>query len=173
MKNSSLDRRIKKTLLFIEKVIAKKNAKILDLSTPNKLADAMRKKGYNVENLEESIDLDYNYSCVKNKSFEIVTAFEILEHLVNPFSVIKNIEAPYLIASIPLSLWFSKAYWNKKDPRDRHYHEFEVRQFDMLLEKAGWKIKRKEKWKNPSYKIGVRPLLRHFVNRYYIVFCTR
>ena len=172
MKNKSLDRRIKKTLLFIEKVMPEKTS-ILDLSTSNKLAERIKKRGYKVKNLDDNIDLDYDYNCVKNKSFELVTAFEILEHIVNPFSVLQNIQAPYLIASVPLSLWFSKAYWNKKDLRDRHYHEFEIRQFDMLLEKSGWKIKYWEKWKNPSYKIGIRPLLRHFVNRYYIVFCSR
>ncbi|HLF63260.1 MAG TPA: hypothetical protein VI603_05895, partial [Saprospiraceae bacterium] len=55
----------------------------------------------------------------------------------------------------------------------RHYHEFEPRQFDMLLNKAGWNIVASEKWTSYDNKIGLRPLLRRFTNRYYIVYCTR
>ncbi len=172
MSNNSLARRIDNTLVFLDQHLPKQS-NILDLSTPNLLAEKIKKNGYKVTNLPESIDLDYDYSCVTEKNYDAVTAFEILEHLVNPFSVLKNIDAPCLFASVPLSLWFSKAYWNYKDPRDRHYHEFEVRQFNMLLEKAHWKIKDTRLYTNPSNKIGVRPLLRHFVYRYYFVYCVR
>ena len=67
----------------------------------------------------------------------------------------------------------SSAYRSKTDMRDRHYHEFEDWQFDWLLEKAGWKIKAREKWTNPTKKIGVRPILRWFTPRYYIVYAER
>jgi hypothetical protein len=43
----------------------------------------------------------------------------------------------------------------------------------MLLEKAGWKIIKKELWKNPSNKIGIRPILRNITNRYYAVYAER
>ena len=43
----------------------------------------------------------------------------------------------------------------------------------MLLEKAGWKIIKKEFWKNPSFKLGIRPFLRNFTNRYYAVYAER
>ena len=56
---------------------------------------------------------------------------------------------------------------------DRHYHEFEDWQFDWLLEKAGWEIKKRHKWTNPVKKIGLRPLLRLFTPRYYIVYAER
>jgi hypothetical protein len=56
---------------------------------------------------------------------------------------------------------------------DRHYHEFEDWQFDWLLEKTGWKIMARGKWTNPTKKIGIRPLLRWFTPRYYIVYAER
>ena len=42
-----------------------------------------------------------------------------------------------------------------------------------LLEKAGWKIKARHKWAHPVKKIGLRPLLRTFTPRYYIVYAER
>ena len=83
-------------------------------------------------------------------------------------------KAKKMIASVPLKLWFSDAYWNENDDRDKHYHEFEVKQFNFLLEKTGWKIINSQKWK-PYKKIslGIRPLLRMVTNRYYIVYCEK
>ena len=84
-----------------------------------------------------------------------------------------KIKADKLIASIPLKLWFSNAYKNPKDKWDRHYHEFEDWQLDWLLEKTGWEIKERAYWKNPSSKIGIRPLLRNITPRYYAVYAER
>ena len=36
---------------------------------------------------------------------------------------------------------------SKTDSRDRHYHEFEAWQFDWLLEKSGWSVKKKNSGK--------------------------
>ena len=57
--------------------------------------------------------------------------------------------------------------------RDRHYHEFEDWQFDWLLEKAGWNIKKRQKWTSPISKIGIRPILRKFTPRYYAVYAEK
>ena len=43
----------------------------------------------------------------------------------------------------------------------------------MLLEKAGWQIKYREKWTHPTQKLGFRPLLRYFVPRYYAVYAEK
>ena len=57
--------------------------------------------------------------------------------------------------------------------RDRHYHESEPRQFDMLVEKAGWHIRDTVRWRNPPKSIGLRSLLRYATPRYYGVFAER
>lgn len=145
---------------------------ILDLGTPNDLSQFLKDKGYNVQNTTGE-DFDSSPEVIAKDGFDIVTAFEILEHMVNPMGVLKEIKAPRLIATIPLSLWFSKAYRSKTDPWDRHFHEFEDWQFDWLLEKSGWRITRREKWTNPSIVPGIRPLLRSVTYRYYAIEAER
>ncbi|HPX06952.1 MAG TPA: hypothetical protein PLC17_13520, partial [Tenuifilaceae bacterium] len=93
---------------------------------------------------------------------------EILEHLVSPFPLLRD-----LPATIPLRLWFAPAYKSKTDKWDKHYHEFEDWQFDMLLEKAGWTIVDRAKWTSPIHKLGIRPILRMFTPRYYAVYAVR
>jgi hypothetical protein len=78
-----------------------------------------------------------------------------------------------LVASVPLKLWFASAYRSKTDKWDRHYHEFEDWQFDWLLEKAGWRIVKSEKFTNPVKKIGIRPILRRITPRYYLIYAEK
>ena len=165
------NKRYKHTLQFLEKHISPSEA-ILDLGVENPFSKIMKQHGYSVENTKGE-DLDLDISSINNSNANVVTAFEIFEHLLSPFTVLKSIEATKLVASIPLRLWFSPAYRSKTDMRDRHYHEFEDWQFDWLLEKAGWKIIDREKWTNPTKKIGIKPNLRRFTPRYYIVYAER
>ncbi|MDA8650927.1 methyltransferase, partial [Flavobacteriaceae bacterium] len=93
--------------------------------------------------------------------------------LLNPFSVLKEINAPKLFVSVPLKLWFAKAYQSKIDPWDRHFHEFEPWQFRWLLEKTGWVIKEEEQFSHPVKKLGFRPILRLFTPRYLLIYAER
>jgi hypothetical protein len=164
-------KRYKETLEFLTHV-APAPASILDLGVRNPFCELMEAQGYHVTNTTGE-DLDLDTTRVKNSSAQIVTAFEIFEHLVAPFNVLRDIRAKKLVTTIPLSLWFSPAYRNKTDKWDRHYHEFEDWQFDWVLEKAGWEIKERHKWTNPVKKIGLRPLLRQFTPRYYAVYAEK
>lgn len=145
---------------------------ILDLGVNNPLSELMTQAGYQVLNTRGE-DLDNDLSSLINADVEAVTAFEILEHLLNPYTVLKNIKAQKLVLTVPLRLWFASAYKNPSDPRDRHFHEFETWQLDWLLEATGWKIKATKKWTHPVRKLGVRPLLRLFTPRYYAVYAER
>ncbi len=159
------------TISFLKKHIPVERT-ILDLGVKNPFSEIMTKEGYNVTNTSGE-DLDEEFSVVESDEYEVVTAFEICEHLLAPYNVLKAIKAKHLVVSIPLKLWFSKAYRSKTDKWDRHYHEFEDWQFDWLLEKTGWKIEDYIKFTNPTKKIGVRPFLRYFTPRYYLVYATR
>ena len=170
--NKTLASRYHKTIKFVEKCI-RPPANILDLGIENLMGNLLKEKGYSITNTEMGLDLDTHYTTVETNGYDVVTAFEIFEHLVAPYNILKEIKAKQLIASIPLNLWFAKAYWNEKDEWDRHYHEFEPRQFDMLLDKAGWEIIDSEKWVSRTHRFGIRPLLRRFTPRYYIVHCKR
>ncbi len=164
-------KRYRHTLEFVQNHI-KTNEKILDLGVKNPFSEILQSQGFQVINTKGE-DLDLETSAVKTNDFDVVTAFEIFEHLVSPFNVLKDIQAKKLIASVPLKLWFASAYQSPTDERDRHYHEFEDWQFDWLLEKAGWRIKQREKFTNPVRKVGIRPILRRFTPRYYLVYAER
>lgn len=165
------NKRYRETVEFLTRV-APPPARVLDLGVRNPFSEVMETQGYSVENTQGE-DLDLDTGAVQDTSAEIVTAFEIFEHLVAPFNLLRDIKADKLVASVPLRLWFSPAYRSKTDQWDRHYHEFEDWQFDWLLEKAGWEIKQRHKWTNPVNKIGIRPLLRKFTPRYYAVYAER
>ena len=164
-------KRYKHTLKFLKNCISTE-AKILDLGVENPFSEILKKEGFQVTNTKGE-DLDIQTEAVKTSEYDVVTAFEIFEHLVSPFNVIQDIKAKKLVASVPLKLWFASAYRSKTDERDRHCHEFEDWQFDWLLEKAGWKIKKREKFTNPVKKVGIRPILRRFTPRYYLVYAER
>ena len=132
----------------------------------------MSGEGYEVTNTSGE-DLDRDQSALQQNDYDVVTAFEIFEHLLNPFTVLEQINCKKLVISVPLRLWFAPAYRSKTDMWDRHYHEFEDWQLDWLLEKTGWTIVDRAKWTNPVGKIGFRPLLRRMTPRYYIVYAEK
>lgn len=164
-------KRFQITLEFLEKHVPKSSA-ILDLGVENPFSKIMKYAGYNVKNTS-GIDLDDDVSEIKDFKGEVVTAFEIFEHLVSPYTSLKAIPCDKCVISVPLKLWFTSAYRNKNDIRDQHYHEFEPWQLDYVLEKAGWKVVDRMKFTNPVKKLGIRPLLRKFTDRYYLVYCER
>ncbi len=165
------NKRFKHTLDFLRKHVSTSET-IFDLGVPNPFSKIMKENGYTVKNTSGE-DLDKDQTALKNESYAVFTAFEIFEHLLNPYTVLENVKCDKLLISIPLRLWFSPAYRSKTDKWDRHYHEFEDWQLDWLLEKTGWQIIDSEKFTHPVKKIGFRPLLRAFTNRYYIVYAEK
>ena len=170
--SNHLIKRYNNTIGFARKTIDITSS-VLDLGVINELSGKLKEIGYNIVNTGgEDLDI-YNNLEEKYGSFDVVTAFEILEHLVSPFEILRKLPATKLVATVPLKLWFAPAYKSKTDPRDRHFHEFEDWQFDWLLEKAGWEIIKKEKWVSRTGEIGIRPLLRRYTPRYYAVYAER
>jgi len=167
-----LERRYARTMAFLNGAKPRPST-ILDLGTPNLLSARMQAYGYDVQNTEGDLDENPVNLGGGGRITDAVTAFQILEHLVAPFNVLCAIEAPRLFCTVPLRLWFAKAYCNPTNPWDRHFHEFEDWQFDWLLERSGWRIVRTEKWVSYTSKLGVRPLLRRFTPRYYAVEAIR
>jgi len=164
--------RFKKTRSFVQKHI-ESGTEILDLGTPNDLSKFIASSGYTVHNTKGE-NLDTDFQPYLDTGVDCITAFEIFEHMLAPFNILSQLKTQKLIASVPLKLWFASAYWNTKDDWDKHYHEFEQKQFDFLLEKSGWVVKDRLIWASPDpKKIGLRPLLRYFTPRYYMVYCER
>lgn len=159
------------TLDFLKKHV-KTSETIFDLGVPNPFSKIMEANDYKVINTNGE-DIDENQTALHREKYEVFTAFEIFEHLLNPYAVLKNVKADKILISIPLRLWFSPAYRSKTDMWDRHYHEFEDWQLDWLLEKTGFKIIDRVKFTHPVKKIGFRPLLRFFTPRYYLIYAER
>ena len=162
------NKRFKLTLEFLKKHITTSET-ILDLGVPNPFSKIMQANGYTVINTKGE-DIDKDQSTLQNETYSVFTAFEIFEHLLNPYTVLENVTCDKILISIPMRLWFSPAYRSKTDPWDRHYHEFEDWQLDWLLEKTGFKIIDRLQFTHPVKKIGFRPLLRFFPPRYYLVY---
>ena len=159
------EKRFRYSVKFTEKYIDK-SEKITDLGEPNKLADMLLDRGYRVTNTSPSCDLDYGSKVATS----VITSFEIFEHMFAPFNFLMNNKGK-LIVSVPLNVWFSPEYWNYKDKRDCHYHEFSVRQFNHLLDRTGWYIVASEK--TSFFKFGIRPILRLFWPSYYFVYAVK
>jgi len=168
---TSHEKRYQRTFSFLKTHISKES-KILDLGVENPFSKFLKSKGFKIKNTNGE-DLDEDLSAVLDTDADVITAFEILEHLLSPYVLLKKIKAKKLLISVPLKLWFSPAYKSSTDLRDRHYHEFEAWQLDWLLEKTGWIIMASDKWTNPTKKTGIRTLFRFFVPRYYIVYAEK
>lgn len=165
-------KRYEKTLAFMGKHL-EQGSSLLDLGTENPFTPFLKEAGYIVQNTQGE-NLDDAFKAYEKTNVDCVTAFEIFEHMLAPYNILKTLQCKRLIASVPLKLWFASAYWNDHDDWDKHYHEFEVKQFHFLLQKTEWTIKAQELWTSPdSKKIGVRPFLRYFTPRYCIVYCER
>lgn len=164
--------RYQKTRAFLEKHIGR-SKRILDLGVESDFSRALKQDGFQVSNtLGEDLDIDF--AKYANADVNVLTSFEVFEHLLAPFNLLRSVKASEMVTSVPLNLWFSKGYWNYNEPWDCHYHEFHKRQFDMLLDRSGWEIVDRMSWPHPAGgKIGFRPLLRRFVDRYYLVYCRR
>src|SRR5690606_30567617 len=105
--NTFPNKRFKHTLEFLEKHVTNSET-ILDLGVTNPFSEIMKQHGYTIENTKGE-DLDTDTSSIENSDADVVTAFEIFEHLLSPFTVLKSIKSNKLVASIPLRLWFSPA----------------------------------------------------------------
>lgn len=169
--NWTKELRWRRTLRAIAPIIPE-GSTILDLGGTSHLVSCMQSNGYVVRNTDFDLDLHPEYFS-NYEHFDYITAFEVLEHVLNPFTILNLLPSDRLLATVPLNVWFSSAYWNINDEFDRHFHEYEAKQFDWLLHKAGWNIVKKERWNLGLQGIGIRPILRLFWPSYYFVYAER
>ena len=116
------------------------------------------------------IDLDKEHLTGE---YDIITAFEIIEHLFNPLhflieirSVLKDVGTVYLSTpkGKPYFLW-----------SDDHFHEMGYDRLNSLIDRAGFRIIRKDEIRIqpiPFYFTGIRPLLRLFFEKHLLLELT-
>ena len=83
-------KRYAKTLKMLKRVCPAP-AVVFDLGVSNPFSDIMKLNNYKVYNTKGE-DLDDNPNITIPKDVELVTGFEILEHLVSPYPLLKNIK---------------------------------------------------------------------------------
>jgi hypothetical protein len=94
--------KFKHTLEFLNKHISPTQT-ILDLGVENPFQESW-KEGFSVTNTSGE-DLDKNQLVFSSEKQDVVTAFEIFEHL--KIYILTEIKSDKLFISIPLRLWFS------------------------------------------------------------------
>ena len=156
--------RWEKTLDFLQKNKNVKNG--LDIGDRTEFTDELE-LFFNCSFDNTSIDLD-----TENLSgqYEVITAFEIIEHLFNPLYFlmqIKNVLKKN--GTLYLSTPKGKPYflWSKD-----HFHEMGYDRLFSLIDRAGFKIIRKQEIRIQPfyfYLTGFRPMLRFIFEKHLIM----
>lgn len=108
----------------------------------------------------ENTEIDLDIGRLKGE-YDIITAFEIIEHLYNPLHCLLEVRrclkpGGRLYLSTPLGK--PNFLWSPY-----HFHEMSISSLRSLFARAGFKIIRSEKFRvhsNWFYLTGLRPLLR-------------
>lgn len=142
-------RRYDHTLCFIREL----QSPVLDCGERSVLTGMIENKfGVKIENTTGDLDI----SPINGK-YDFILAFEIIEHLMNPLWFLIQVRQALnpdgiLYLSTPINK--PKYFW-----RHDHFHEFGEYRLGALMDRAGFKIVRKERKR--FYPInGLRPLIR-------------
>jgi len=160
-------RRFETTLRFASRL----EPPVLDLGPPNALARAFeRRDGVRLE-FTDLHDLDRErLAAFRPGPFATVTAFEILEHVLNPLFVLdgcREVLRPNgtLYVTVPRR---SGCEWLfGKSPE--HFHEFALDELRWLLDKAGFQIESLTTANTSALGPGVRPFLRRMLRNLALV----
>ena len=89
-----------------------------------------------------------------NKQFDLVTCIDVLEHIPDDRSALKNLlemTADYLILSVPLGKLI-----REEQERMGHVHGYSRRELEQKLQNAGFEILRVIQWGFPFYNLHRR-----------------
>ena len=106
------NKRFKITLEFLQKHIATSEP-IFDLGVINPFSKIMTENGYQVTNTNGE-DLDNDQTALQTQEYSVFTAFEIFEHLLNPYTVLQNVKCDKVLISIPMRLWLQQKSKKRK-----------------------------------------------------------
>ena len=84
--NNFPNKRYKHTLAFLQKHIDTSET-ILDLGVENPFSEIMKSNGYSITNTAGE-DLDVDFESIVKSNADVVTAFEIFEHLIDDTPVL-------------------------------------------------------------------------------------
>ncbi len=162
-------RRFAATLDFL----APLTAPVLDLGSANALARVMEER-FGVR-IGHTGDHDLDRERLQDfcpGPYAVITAFEILEHLMNPLFVLEGCravlaEGGILYLSVPRR--HPHEWLFGKSPE--HFHEFAPDELRWVVEKAGFTIERFAMMNTSELTPGVRPLLRRTFKNLLLMRC--
>jgi SAM-dependent methyltransferase len=162
-------RRFTTTLQYVDTL----QAPVLDLGPPNALARVLEKRhGVRIEHTGER-DLDRTrLADFAPGPYATITAFEILEHLMNPLFVLdgcREVLRPDGVLHLSVPRRHPHEWLFGKSPE--HFHEFAPDELRWALEKAGFEIEQFTLANTSEMSLGVRPLLRRLFRNLLIVRC--
>lgn len=121
--------------------------KILDYGSGNNFFEKeLINKGYNVESFDPLFN---DINTFKNKKYDIITAFEVLEHSNKPVETLNEIHSflkpngKILITTLVNDILHGKRdpnYWYLA-PRNGHVSMFSNKSLELLFAKVGMKVK--------------------------------
>jgi SAM-dependent methyltransferase len=162
-------RRFAATLGFVTEL----RAPVLDLGPPNALARRLEARhGLRIEHTGMH-DLDRErVPGFCPGPYATITAFEILEHLLNPLFVLDGCRAalrPDGVLYVTVPRRHPHEWLFGKSPE--HFHEFAADELRWLLDKAGFEVERFALANTSAMSLGVRPLLRRWIRNLFLVRC--
>lgn len=162
-KDIQFETRLKRTIELLTPYVDE-NTKIYDLGPDNLMRRMLANYfGCHIDGSGE-LDLNYEYADMVPIGYDLITSFEVFEHLFNLYPLLDHLKGfdTKLVASVPLRFPFANQYWTPHY-HDRHYNEFGIEQFRWVLREAGFSIQKEYKWYLPPNLKGVRPILRSFL----------
>ena len=158
--------RWEKTLLFLDQFQTDSGLDIGDRTPFTEQLEAY----YNCSFDNTTIDLDEGKLTGE---YDVITALEIIEHLFNPLHLLKEIssvlkEGGKLYLSTPKEK--PRFLWSKD-----HFHEMNEKSILALIERAGFRVIRKEEIRIHPFKFyftGIRPLLRFIFEKHLLLELT-
>lgn len=94
-------------------------------------------QSYGVENCYQFDLMDPPF----NEHFDVVGIFDVLEHIEDDHSALKNIQqilkqSGYLVLTVPAHQWL----WNRYDAIEGHHRRYELKELKKSLKKAGFEV---------------------------------
>ncbi len=165
-------RRAEYTKMFMLRYLYGKAETVLDVGENNPVGNYLA-SSLELE-LENTVgDLDYNFSPSSTKH-DVVFCFEVLEHLMSPKYFLLELKK-YMHRRTQLFISYPcrpKLLWT-----DQHFHEYDRKRFQYLLDSTGFRILATENQHFPrplwAYLNGIRPMLRIFINTDRLIYAKR
>lgn len=152
---------IRKTVEFFEYRLS---GDILDIGQRSPLTDELERHfDIKLDNTDGDLDFDFEIS---GKQYDIIIFSHTIEHLFNPLSALVKIRKVMTEKSELYIIYPQRPHWIWASS---HFHEIDDYRFRLLCDKAGLKIKQKDKikiWYQPDFK-GIRPIFRWIASLFF------